>query len=219
MTYDEFYKKYIGKAVDFDGTAGIQCVDLVDQYLKDVFNITGVWVNGARDFYNKFTSYPALVKAFDKVENTRELIVKKGDIVIWGGGSWGHCAIGTGDGTMDWFKSIEQNTRGRHEPTQEVKHTFNKKTGDDCCWPVLGVLRAKDQSKVLGKSEKKVKVTAKSGLNVRTGAGVDIKNKVVGLLKYGDVVAITSEKTVSGQKWGYLKSKQGWICLEYTTKA
>jgi hypothetical protein len=31
MTYDDFEKKYIGKAVDYDGVAGVQCVDLVDQ--------------------------------------------------------------------------------------------------------------------------------------------------------------------------------------------
>lgn len=48
MTYKEFEKKYLGKAVDFDGVAGVQCVDLVDQYLKDCFGITGVWCNGAK---------------------------------------------------------------------------------------------------------------------------------------------------------------------------
>ena len=150
MTYDEFEKKYLGKAVDFDGSAGVQCVDLVDQYLKDCFGITGVWVQKAKDFYNNFSSFPALVKAFTKVPNTRELVIAKGDIIIWGGGTWGHCGIGSGEGTIDWFRSLEENTLGRHEPTQLVKHTFAGRTGVDCDNPVLGVLRPKDQSKIIG---------------------------------------------------------------------
>lgn len=143
MTYDEFEKKYLGKAVDYDGVAGVQCVDLADQYLKDCFGITGVWVNGARDFYNNFNSYPALVKAFTRIPNTRDLVIQKGDLVIWGGGTWGHVAIGTGEGNIDWFESIEENTLGKHEPTQKVQHIFNRTYGVDGCAPVLGVLRPK----------------------------------------------------------------------------
>ena len=144
MTYNEFEAKYLGKAVDYDGTAGVQCVDLVDQYLKDCFGITGVWVQKAKDFYNNFNSYPALVKAFTRVPNTRDLVVQTGDIVIWGGGTWGHCAIGTAKkGTIDWFESLEENTLGRHEPTQKVTHYFANRTGVDCDSPVLGVLRPK----------------------------------------------------------------------------
>lgn len=149
MVYDEFQKKYIGKAVDYDGVAGVQCVDLVDQYLKEVFGITGVYVGGAKDLWYKFSTFPALVKAFTQVANTRDLVIKKGDIIIWGGGSWGHTGLGTGNGDINWFESLEENTLGRHEPTQLVKHYFNNRSGTDCCYPVLGVLRAKDQSKVL----------------------------------------------------------------------
>lgn len=143
MTFDQFMKKYLGQAVDYDGVAGVQCVDLIDVYLQDCFGITGVWVNGARDFYNRFNSYPALVEAFDRIPNTRDLIVKRGDIVVWGGGTWGHVAIGTGIGTIDWFESLEENTRGQHEPTQLIRHIFANHSGVDSCSPVLGVLRPK----------------------------------------------------------------------------
>ena len=139
MTYDEFEKKYLGRAVDYDGTAGVQCVDLVDQYLKDCFGITGVWVSGAKDLYNNFADYPALTAAFKRVPNTPELVVRKGDIVVWGGGSWGHTGIGTGEGNIDWFVSLEENTLGQHEPTQKVKHRF----ANDISNPCLGVLRPK----------------------------------------------------------------------------
>ena len=150
MTFNDFQKKYIGKAVDYDKVAGVQCVDLVDQYLKEVFGITGVYVCGAKELYNRFTAFPALVQAFVRVANTRELVIQKGDIIVWGGGTWGHTGLGTGNGNKDWFESLEENTLGRHEPTQLVKHYFNNRTGVDCCAPVLGVLRPKDQSKVLG---------------------------------------------------------------------
>ena len=140
MTYDEFQKKYLGTAVDFDGVAGVQCVDLVDQYLRDCFGIEGVWCSGAKDLYKNFGSYPALVAAFDRVPNTPDLIVQKGDIVIWGGGSWGHTGIGTGHGTVDWFIALEENTLGQHEPTQLVKHWF----ANDISNPCLGVLRPKN---------------------------------------------------------------------------
>lgn len=142
MNYDEFKKKYIGKAVDFDGVAGVQCVDLFDQYIKDCYGITGVWCDGAKDLYNNFESYPALVEAFDRIPNTLDLVVQKGDIVIWGGGSWGHVGIGNGEGNEDWFVTLEENTLGQHEPTQLVKHRFDS----DIANPCLGVLRPKTMS-------------------------------------------------------------------------
>ena len=214
MTFDEFYKKYIGKAVDYDGVAGVQCVDLIDQYLDDVFGIKGVWVEGAKDFYNKFESYPALVKNFNKIPNTRDLVCQKGDIVVRGTGKWGHIVIATGEGNIDWFNSIEENTKARHEPTQLVTNRFA-----DGGW--LGVLRAKDQTKVLGKTpskfkEYKIKVTAKSGLNVRKTPGMN--GVIVDVLPYNGVYTIVAEKTVNGAKWGQLKTKIGWVALEYTAK-
>lgn len=153
MTYDEFEKKYLGKAVDFDGKAGVQCVDLADRYFMDVIGIKMSempWVSGAREFYTKFSSFPALTKNFTKIANTRDLVCKKGDVVIWNGGKWGHVAIADGSGNINWFTSIEQNTLGKHEATQKIKHYYNKSAGVDSCWPVAGVLRPKDQTKVLG---------------------------------------------------------------------
>lgn len=43
-TYTEFIKKYNGKAKDYDGVAGVQCVDLIKYYLKEVFGLNpGAW--------------------------------------------------------------------------------------------------------------------------------------------------------------------------------
>ena len=209
MSYDEFEKKYLGKAVDYDGVAGVQCVDLFDQYIKDRFGITGVWCVGAKDLYNKFDSYPALKNAFDRIPNTEELVVKKGDVVIWGNGTWGHVAIGNGEGNKDWFRSLEENTMGLHEPTQLVKHDFNG---------VLGVLRPKNISAVQSKTktvsnttqEYQIRVTV-GALNIRGSAGMS--GTIKGCIRDKGVYTIIKEKKVGGQTWGKLKSGAGWICL------
>ena len=40
MTAKEFYERHIGKAVDIDGAAGVQCVDLFKAFTKENY---GVW--------------------------------------------------------------------------------------------------------------------------------------------------------------------------------
>lgn len=213
MLYDVFEKKYLGKAIDFDKSAGVQCVDLADQYFADVIGIAikdMPWVRGARDFYNNFSNYPALTKNFKRIANTRSLVAKKGDVVVWGGGSWGHVAVADGAGNKDWFSSIEQNTLGKHEPTQRIEHRYNNKTGVDGCAPVLGVLRPIDQTKIIGKGAN-YRVTYKSGLNIRKGAGTNFA--IVGELKYQAVKTVESRKKAGSQYWGKLADGTGWICL------
>lgn len=56
----------------------------------------------------------------------------------------------------------------------------------------------------------KVKVTAKSGLNIRTGPGTNYS--IVGAYTYGTVVTISQEQS------GWLKTNKGWIKATYTTK-
>lgn len=238
-TYDEFEKAYLGKAIDYDKSAGVQCVDLADQYLKDCFDITGVWVSGAREFYTNFEKWPAMTKNFDKIKNSRSLIAQKGDIVVWNGGKWGHVGVCTGKGDIDWFECIEQNTLGKHEPTQKVTHYYNKRTGVDSCYPVSGVLRPKDQARIQGKNTEKktgsvtvspnvsvtttkkvqtynIQVTAKSGLNVRATPSTKAAIKTV--IPYNGIYGITEEKTVNGETWGKLMSGAGWIMLKWTKK-
>ena len=214
MTFDEFMTNTLGKAIDFDKTAGVQCVDLVDLYFQDVIQMPIVWVQNAKDFYNNFNSYPLLKEHFERLENTRELIVQKGDVVIWGGGTHGHCAIGTGEGNKDVFWSIEQNTMGRHEPTQLIKHYFNRKTGYDCSWPILGVLRPKDQYKVLGYTF--FQVTDPTGLNIREGAN---GKKIICTMPKDTIFAVTEFRTVNGLIWGRVFNGSGWSALTgYTRK-
>jgi len=60
MKLQEFVDKYKGKPVDFDKAYGAQCVDLVRQYFKDVWELPKQpeGVIGAIDFYYKHESRP-----------------------------------------------------------------------------------------------------------------------------------------------------------------
>lgn len=67
-----------------------------------------------------------------------------------------------------------------------------------------------DVDPIVDKVNYKVKVTANSGLNIRSGASTSYR--VVGGYAKNTVVTITAQ---SGN-WG--KTSQGWICLDYTSK-
>lgn len=147
MTYAEFIKKHKGKGVDYDGTAGVQCVDLAKCYMAEVFGMKpGAW-GDAHCYYDNFNSISALKSNFTRIANTASFVPKKGDIMVWSSklssGGWGHIAICTGEGNTNYFYSYDQNWTGKHDPCTKIKHTYN-------C--VLGVLRPKDQTKITGTS-------------------------------------------------------------------
>ena len=73
-----------------------------------------------------------------------------------------------------------------------------------------GWICLKYTSRVSSSSSYNVRVTAKAGLNIRSGAGT--RYKTVGGYKYNTVVTITK---ISGN-WG--KTSKGWICLKYTKR-
>lgn len=140
MTYDEFVSAYNGKATDYDGAYGAQCVDLIKMYLNKVFGIKpGSWGN-AKYYWLNFSKHSELTKNFTKIENTASFVPQAGDIMVWngnvGGGS-GHVAICTGEGNTSEFYSYDQNWNGK--AMHKVKHDY-----DD----VYGVLRPKNQSKI-----------------------------------------------------------------------
>lgn len=142
MNYSEFVAAYNGKATDYDGVYGAQCVDLIKLYLDKVFGIKpGSW-GDAMYYWLDYPKHTELVKAFDRISNTASFIPLKGDIMVWngkkGGGS-GHIAICTGEGTVSYFYSYDQNWNGKE--MSRIKHDY-----DD----VYGVLRPKDRSKVEG---------------------------------------------------------------------
>ena len=153
MNYNEFIKKYLGKSIDYDGVAGVQCVDLIKMYLDKVFNIkAGSWGN-AKDYYLNFEKLP-LSKYFIRIKNTVSFIPKRGDICVWGSelNIYGHVAIATGEGDTRYFYSYDLNWGSKN--VKKVLHSYRG---------FLGVLRYKGNLE----EEEELK-TYKNGSTVET---------------------------------------------------
>lgn len=175
MTKQEFIKSHLGKACDYDGVAGVQCVDLIKFYLRDCFGISpGSWGNAKEYWYH---TQPILLSYFKKIPNTPDFIPQYGDICIFDG-EYGHICIGasainggirTKSGTTSFFYSFDQNYNNTKACTL-TKHSYKN---------FLGVLRPKYWC-------------AEVDLNIRAGAGTNYD--VVGLMKKATIKQVISYK-------------------------
>ena len=141
MTMDAWVKKYIGKAVDYDGVYGVQCVDLVKSFIKNVLGITPQSIGNAIEYYRKRNTSVYLKKNFTWYSYKRGFVPHRGDICVFTSKSGnGHVSIATGEGNDEYFYSFDENyPRGKHEPMTKIKHTYNS---------LLGVLRPKNQANI-----------------------------------------------------------------------
>ncbi len=133
VNFDIFIKKYLGKATDVDGAAGVQCVDLAKAYLKEVFDVDFFAVGSAKNYFERFDRFAELRDKFVRIPNTADFIPMKGDIAVWGsskGGGHGHVAICSGEGDTRHFYSYDQNWDGK--ACKLVRHDYRG---------FLGVLR------------------------------------------------------------------------------
>ena len=141
LKFNEWVNKYIGKAPDYDGSSGAQCVDLAKCYLKEVHGIPQFSIGGsAMYYYIRFEQFDKLNKKFVRIANTKEFVPLKGDIAVWNstkGGGHGHVAICTGEGDTKHFNSYDMNWQGT--AMKVVKHDYSG---------FLGVLRPIDRSKI-----------------------------------------------------------------------
>ena len=132
MKIAEFFKKYNGIGVDFDGYYGFQCVDLYRQYCKEVLKLEqSPPVKGAYQIWDTY-----LKDKFDKIKNSPEGVPILGDIVVWDkatGLGYGHVAV-FNYGDKNSFVSFDQNF-----PTGSVCHFQNHNYTN-----VLGWLRPKN---------------------------------------------------------------------------
>lgn len=157
MTFDEYFKVKTGKSIDFDGSYGVQCFDLANDYSVKVVGGKQFVGMGAYEIYTKFYTQPGH-ELYERIPNTPDFVPKKGDIIVWGQslGKWGHVAICTGEGDTKHFYSYDQNWGGNNEPVTLIRHNYSS---------VLGVLRPKDQTKVLGKVKPPEPKTLKGDVN------------------------------------------------------
>ena len=136
MTFDKWVKENLGKGIDYDGTYGVQCVDLAKHYIKNVLGVTPQSIGNAIEYYNKRKTSEYLTKNFKWIDNTAEFIPKKGDLCVFTSKSGnGHISVATGEGTTSYFYSYDQNfPKAKHEPMTKIKHSYTS---------FLGVLRPK----------------------------------------------------------------------------
>src|SRR5689334_7574885 len=87
MTLQAFLNKYNGKYIDFDHSYGNQCVDLIQQYNKELFNGPFLSGNTAVDVWN---NYPKFAQVYDKIDNTPTNIPQPGDIIFF---KFNHTAV------------------------------------------------------------------------------------------------------------------------------
>ena len=141
LTFDAFVNKYIGRAVDYDGTAGAQCVDLAKAYYKEVYGIPQFSIGGsAKYYYERFETFLPLKGKFKRIKNTLDFIPLKGDVAVWNsskGNGHGHVAICTGEGNLDYFYTYDMNWNGK--AMKRVKHDYKG---------FYGVLRPIDRSMI-----------------------------------------------------------------------
>lgn len=155
MNLDELVKAYLGKATDYDGGMGIQCVDLIKLYLDKVFNIKIGAIGNAEAYYRRYDEVPLLRDNFERIPNTADFVPQKGDICVFGTklSKYGHICIATGKGDPSSFTSWDQNWGSKE--MKEITHNYNG---------FLGVLRYKNKEDV-SKNETTEKVVQEENLD------------------------------------------------------
>jgi hypothetical protein len=105
MTAKEWINKNIGQHLDFDSYWGAQCKDVINFYSRDV---VGIKFN-AGNAIDAWNAYPT--GSYTKIANTPSFVPKCGDIMVWGTkvGQYGHIAVCTGEGDVNYFVSADQN--------------------------------------------------------------------------------------------------------------
>jgi len=142
MTYNEFVKTYLNKAVDYDGAYGVQCVDLAKLYIKKVIGVEPQAIGNAHAYYDNF-EHTYLKKYFKRIPYKAGVEAKKGDLVVWGKNydgksEHGHIAIATGEENKTYIYTYDENW-GKPAAMKKVRHTYKG---------LLGFLRPIDQSKI-----------------------------------------------------------------------
>lgn len=126
---DDFFRKYENKFVDYDKSFGCQCVDLIRQFVKEIYKVnpyTAIPTTGwAKNIFLNFKEN----QYFKKILNTPSNIPQKGDIIFWTNypllyGKEGHTSI-VKEADLYSIISFDQNYP-TGSPCRFVKHGTNK---------------------------------------------------------------------------------------------
>ena len=109
MTLDKFVKEYEGKKIDYDGSYGAQCVDLVRLYIHLVWNLPQP--KSIISAYEAYTRWLRCGNGFNEISWKSITKIARGDIIVFpptDTNSHGHIAIVL-DVTGDEVLCFEQN--------------------------------------------------------------------------------------------------------------
>jgi LysM repeat protein len=104
---DSFTTTWLGKTIDVDGVAGVQCVDLIKKYILDGFGIPVQPMGDAIAWWQ--SPKTVLLSKFDKIASQTP---QKGDIVILhglAGNKFGHIVLCIDNLSPTTFLALEQN--------------------------------------------------------------------------------------------------------------
>ena len=196
MTFDEYFAKVKGKYIDYDGKYGVTCFDLANDYSKNVLDGKQFLGLYAWEIYENFDNQPSK-DLYKRIKNTPDFVPQKGDIIVWAkslNGEAGHVEVCTGNGDTTWFESYGQNWTGNHDACTLLSHNYNH---------VLGVLRPKDQTQIVGKNtttnaKTKTKTTVQNGIDISCYQGKPdfskVKNSVDFVILQAGFGRYTSQK-------------------------
>ena len=173
ISYKNFVEKYAGKKTDYDGFYGVQCVDLILLYIKEV--ITGhlpSFKGNAKDWWNNRNSSTFLKNNFVFIKPTykknNECQVGDIGVRVSGGGGNGHIFIVAGGNVGGKFSYYDQNGGGNHEGmTLRMGITYSAST-------ITGILRPKNQTNI-GNKTPNISTSHNSKNNTKDTSAEEIK--------------------------------------------
>lgn len=116
MDFLSFITHWLGKTTNIDGVAGVQCVDLIKQYLYDCFNFAVRPMGDALQWWTNTNK--ELLKIFDRIDSKAP---RAGDIVVLYGLNnprVNHIVICTQNAVGGFFEALEQNGHNSGEDVQ-----------------------------------------------------------------------------------------------------
>jgi len=127
MTPQDFFNKYNGKGIDFDGAYGDQCMDLMNQFSVEVWGDTSGQLRAPTAYQSWLKNSPD----YEKIHYQLGKVPQEGDIIYWSDQyikGTGHVAVATNKGNQSVFTSFDQNfPLGSKCHYQE--HTYNGVVG------------------------------------------------------------------------------------------
>lgn len=148
MTPQDFFNKYNGKGIDYDGAYGDQCMDLMNQFTVEVWGDTSGQLRAPTAYQSWLKTSPD----YEKIYYQPGKVPQEGDTIYWSDTymkGTGHVAIATNKRNQSVLTSFDQNWPvGSKCHYQE--HTYNG---------VVGWKRRKGQQNNQPIIKKRMKIT------------------------------------------------------------